>query len=309
MRTVELTYSRPPIPHMEVPSVMALGFFDGVHIGHQSVINTAKQIAAGKGLKLSVMSFFPHPKEVLEGKTVSYLTPKAVKESIFASMGVDTLYLVKFDMDLARMSPAEFIRNYVVASGAVHVVAGFDFTYGSRGKGNMQTIAEDGGGRFEVTEVPKAELSGQKISSTLIRESLEQGNIQLVTACLGKYYETAGRISKVRLAGKRQSLTLDVAIMPYYSLPAYGSYEVLVEMEGLVSPGIARRKEGTDVIQLRLFPWREMVSQAPVTIRWVGPASELMFLRALRLEKYANRSEEFASDYMADADVPADRLW
>ncbi len=314
MKTVELTSCQPPSRQGKEPSVMALGFFDGVHIGHQRVIQTAKQIATEKRLKLSVMSFFPHPKEVLEGKTVSYLTPANVKESIFGSMGVDTLYLVKFDLALAKMSQAEFIRNYVVAAGAEHVVAGFDFTYGYRGSGNMQTIAQDGKGCFEVTEIPKAELFGQKISSTLIRESLLQGNVQLVTACLGKYYETAGRISEVRTVGQRGQVIVQVVTMPYFTLPASGLYEVLAEIGGAVSHGIARRKEGSDVIELKLKPVRDIVCHSPVSLKWVKPVSEFIFRRTLRMKKLEKdrpggySGDGFASDYNADADFPGDRV-
>ena len=124
------------------PCVVALGFFDGVHIGHQQVIKEAKRAAVEQELPLVIMSFFPHPKEVLSNgeKVIPYLMPMNDKRRIFEELGVNCFYLIQFNKEFARLSPKEFVQTYLLEFGAKQVAAGFDFTYGHRGEGNMDTL-------------------------------------------------------------------------------------------------------------------------------------------------------------------------
>ena len=200
-------------------SVMALGFFDGIHNGHREVIKTAFQKAKERNLSLSVMSFFPHPKTVLSnGKThVDYLMPLSDKEKIFCELGVDIFYIVEFDREFASLSPEKFAAKYLVDLGVVHAVAGFDYTYGFRGVGNMDRLKSDSGGILEVTKVEKVEYQGEKISSTGIREKLANGKIDDLPSFLGRHY-------KVRCEWNGTSFT----VRPHYTLPAPGKYVVTV---------------------------------------------------------------------------------
>ncbi|WP_223588394.1 FAD synthetase family protein [Neobacillus bataviensis] len=205
------------------PSVMALGFFDGIHKGHREVIQTAIQKAREKNLLLSVMTFFPHPKTVLSnGKTkVEYLMPLSEKEKLFSELGVDIFYIVEFDKEFSSLTPEKFAAKYLIDLGVVHAVAGFDYTYGFRGEGNMDRLKNDSGGILAVTKVEKVECQGEKISSTCIREKLANGNVEELPALLGRHYEVGcewdGRALKVR---------------PYYTLPAPGRYVVTIQAGG-----------------------------------------------------------------------------
>ncbi|MFP5106193.1 adenylyltransferase/cytidyltransferase family protein [Neobacillus sp. C211] len=200
-------------------SVMALGFFDGIHNGHREVIKTAFQIAKERNLSLSVMSFFPHPKTVLSNGNihVDYLMPLSDKEKIFCELGVDIFYIVEFDSEFASLSPEKFAAKYLVDLGVVHAVAGFDYTYGFRGVGNMDRLISDSGGILEVTKVDKVEYQGEKISSTCIREKLASGNIEDLSAFLGRLYEVACEWDGTSLR-----------VRPHYTLPAPGKYVVTV---------------------------------------------------------------------------------
>ncbi len=202
------------------PSVVALGFFDGIHLGHMEVIKTAAQIAKRKKLPLSVMSFFPHPKTVIsnEKKQVSYLLPLSKKEERFRDLGVDTFYLVEFDKQFSSLLPVEFVSQYLLNLGVVHVVAGFDFSYGYMGTGHIDRLKSDSYGRIGVTKVEKMEYKGGKISSTCIRERLLSGNIEELPFLLGRPYELEGEWDGERLT-----------IQPYYTLPAPGSYVVTLK--------------------------------------------------------------------------------
>ena len=204
------------------PNVMALGFFDGLHNGHCEVIRTALQEAKEKKVSLAVMSFFPHPKTVISNgqRRVHYLMPPSEKEEMLRQLGVDTFYFVEFDMEFASLSPEEFVANYLIQLGVVHAVAGFDFSYGYKGTGNMDRLKSDSGGIIEVTKVAKVECQGEKISSTCIRERLLKGNVDELPAFLGRPYE-------VKCDWDGFSFNLN----SYYTLPAPGRYWVTLKKD------------------------------------------------------------------------------
>lgn len=199
------------------PCVIALGFFDGIHKGHREVIFAAAQIAKRKNLSLAVMSFFPHPKTVISnGKIqINYLMPMSEKEEILRQLGVDLFYTIDFNKEFASLLPEHFVVKYLVNLNVVHAVAGFDFTYGYKGYGNMDRLKNDSGGLIEVNKIKKIELHGEKISSTCIREKLLNGNVEEIPKFLGRAYQVEcdwdGEAIKPH---------------PYYTLPAPGKYEV-----------------------------------------------------------------------------------
>lgn len=203
-------------------SVIALGFFDGIHKGHRLVIETAVQKAKEKNLSLSVMSFFPHPKTILSNgkKRVDYLLPLSEKEKMLQTLGVDTFYIIEFDKDFASLSPEQFVTKYLIGLGVVHAVAGFDYTYGSLGAGNMDRLKNDSGGLLDVTKVSKVEWCGQKISSSCIREKLSKGYVEELPNYLGYSYTVKGDWDGTIFK-----------LSPYYTLPAPGSYAVTLKNE------------------------------------------------------------------------------
>ncbi|WP_168188827.1 cytidyltransferase [Thermoflavimicrobium daqui] len=174
--------------------VMALGFFDGVHIAHQSLINRAAWIARTEKLNFSVMTFYPHPRQVVDHllQPMKYLTPLRIKEQIFSRMGVDQLYIVQFNENIATLSSCDFVKEYLIRLQVKHVVAGFDYRYGYRGKGNIETLRREGAGFFKVHEVRKLSHKYQKISSTVIRQLVSEGFVDIVPKYLGKHYEIMG---------------------------------------------------------------------------------------------------------------------
>ena len=206
------------------PTIIALGFFDGLHQGHRKVIQTALQKAKEKNVRLAVMSFFPHPKTVISNgkKQVCYLMPLAEKEKMLEQLGVDLFYIVQFDKEFASLSPEQFVDQYLVKLGVIHAVAGFDFSYGFRGLGNLDRLKEDSGGMIEVTKVEKVACQGEKISSTCIRERLVKGLVEEIPHFLGRPYEVKGNWD-----GSSIQIESD------YTLPAPRSYMVTVKKGSL----------------------------------------------------------------------------
>lgn len=253
--------------------VMALGFFDGLHYGHREVIKTALRIAKEKDVSLAVMSFFPHPKSVLSNgeKQIDYLMPLSVKEKILRGLGVDTFYIVEFTRGFATLSPEQYVKDYLVNLGVIHAVAGFDFTYGSRGIGNLERLKNDSGGIIDVTKVEKVACRGEKISSTSIRERLVAGNVEELPDFLGCSYEVEGMWDG-------QFFKLN----PYYTLPSPGRYTVTIKIGNFskLTEVIVEDKSLNPVSELPLYifgelsiVWHQRISEeAPIsrTILKVG---------------------------------------
>lgn len=204
------------------PSVVAIGFFDGMHRGHQKVIKEARKIADDRQLPLACMSFFPHPKEVLDqNHKMQYIMPMNEKKSTLKKMGVDTFYIVQFDPEFAALSPKQFVQKYLLDLGFKYVVAGFDFTYGYRGEGNMDGIEKDADDRLKAIKVEKVAFKGEKISSTLIRKLIRLGEMEALPYYLGSHYQIEG---KILLNGNKP----EIRVMPHFLLPASGMYEVAI---------------------------------------------------------------------------------
>lgn len=221
------------------PNVMALGCFDGLHQGHCAVIKAAYQKAKEQQVRLAVMSFFPHPKTVIsKGKVhVHYLMPLSEKQAMLQEMGVDTFYIVEFSEEFAGLSPEQFVSEYLNGLQGVHAVAGFDFSYGSRGAGNLDRLNQDSGGRIDVTKVDKVELRGEKISSTCIRERLLSGRVAELPEFLGRFYET-------KCEWNGEAFTLQA----HYTLPCPGSYQVVIKNKvGEVHREVTVMTDGTTI--------------------------------------------------------------
>lgn len=202
--------------------VFAIGFFDGLHKGHLSVIEEAKRLAGDYGTPTAVMSFFPHPKTVVgnQQKPFQYLMPLEEKQAVLEELGVDTLFLVHFDCDIAGLASADFVQSFLIGLNAVHVVCGVDFHYGSKGSGCTNTLKEQGAGHFGVSVIELMEYEGEKISSTRIRQALAKGNISVLRKLLGKFYAV--------------NWCPQNGLLPFYSLPAPGQYEVRLHINNEV---------------------------------------------------------------------------
>lgn len=259
------------------PCVLALGFFDGVHLGHRKVIASAKKISEKKNLKLAVMTFFPHPKEIFsrDHTKINYLTPMDVKTEIFSNLGVDKVYVIHFTKSFAALSPKEFIKKYLVDLKVAHVVAGFDFTYGFKGLGNMGTIQADGNNTFQVTTVTKMESGGRKISSTLIRELLTKGEVHKISDCLGEFYETRGNIIPFSKAAKSGTVRVEMITAPFFSLPKTGLYEVNVQIGDRIYHGTANVISSTILtLEISGYLLMKQNQEHKIKVKWLDQLRE-----------------------------------
>ena len=130
------------LPHDIDAFVACIGFFDGVHLGHQALLDKTIEIAKDKGLKSAMITFFPHPSSVLQHKQVMYLTPNALKQSILDAYGLDYLIIVNFTTEFSKQSGTAFIEETLCHLPLKHLIVGFDFRFGYQGKGDVQLLTQ-----------------------------------------------------------------------------------------------------------------------------------------------------------------------
>lgn len=231
MQTIELSYPH-SIPTDELTkTVCAIGFFDGVHKGHQKVINTAVKEAKSRNLASAVITFHPHPSVVLNQKVknVKYITPLKEKQKILQKFNVDRLYIIKFNKELSLLSPKDFIDHFIIGLQIKHVVAGFDYTFGHKGKGNMKNISTYANNSFTTTVIPKLEENNEKVSSSRIRELLELGEVGEANNLLGRELSIRGSVVEGDKRGRTIGYpTANIRIATDTLLPKIGVYAVTV---------------------------------------------------------------------------------
>ncbi|WP_082234529.1 FAD synthetase family protein [Halobacillus massiliensis] len=234
--------------------VMAMGFFDGVHLGHREIIKEARQIAARKKLKLAVMTFFPHPSSVIPKgtKVTHYLTTLETKARIFENLGVDLMYVVEFNKQVAAIPHDQFVNDYLCGLGVKHAIAGFDYKYGHRGKGDMEQLKIDSKGRFEVTTVSKLSKNEQKIGSTLLRGLLTEGKVEQMSEYLGRNYQIYGCMDG-------QGKSVHIKYNDECFLPCSGTYEVTVYFQGIKAKGMCEVHSANPPGELHVQLFREFL--------------------------------------------------
>jgi riboflavin kinase/FMN adenylyltransferase len=259
--------------------VLALGFFDGVHRGHQLVIKRAAAEAKKRGCHLAIMTLDRQPAIVFQhvpAKKVHYLTTLQRKLELFEQMGIDIAYVAPLTGQLPFMGPQEFVDRYMVGLHAVAVVAGEDYTYGKHDIANMQLLPRYAKNRFAVIAVEHLRFQEHKISSTSIRKLLDSGNIAAANQLLGYIYQNSGLVVHGEQRGRQLGFpTLNLAIPVTERILAEGIYAVKVKIAGNTYQGMASigRNEtfGNNrkvTVEINLFDFNQMVYGQTVTVDW-----------------------------------------
>ncbi|SFP08969.1 riboflavin kinase / FMN adenylyltransferase [Salibacterium halotolerans] len=287
--------------------VLALGYFDGVHTGHQEVIRTAAAIAAEKNCALGVMTFHPHPKVVLSAETnennMRYLTPLSHKEECLQEQGPDYLFVVQFDKQFASKEPQEFVDQYLIGLQAVHVTAGFDYSYGRLGRGTMETLPFHSRGRFGQTIVGEVTRNGEKISSTAVKECIQTGDIEKAGSLLGRPYSIRGVVEGGEQRGRTIGFpTANIHKHDLYIVPAPGVYAVRIYVGGRWLDGAASigfkptfHDEAPEdpVIEVYIFDFNQDI---------YGENVEVCFYTFIRGEETFNSAEELIEEMNRDVE-------
>jgi riboflavin kinase / FMN adenylyltransferase len=177
--------------------VIALGTFDGVHLGHQMVIRRAVEEGHKRGLRVAVVTFDPHPQAVLRpGSELKLLTTLEVRKEILLACGVDEVHAMRFDENLTKKNPEEFVREVLVGKfKAAVVVVGENFRFGHKASGNIEDLRrhmrETGG---EAYALPIYAFLGESINSTKIRALIAGGEVREAARLLGRSYSLRGKV-------------------------------------------------------------------------------------------------------------------
>lgn len=222
-------------------TVIALGTFDGLHLGHTDVINTAKDYAERSGLKLAVFTFSNHPLALIRPDLVPVRIISAEEKiKLLESFGVDYLINIPFTEDFAALSPDEFLDRLACFNYRCLVV-GENFTYGFLGSGKTETLERSGRKNgFDVIVRPLVKINGNVVSSTGIRNLIQAGHIEYANRMLGRAYAITGKIVHGEQRGRKLGFpTANIELLHgEMAVPAPGVYAVTVSIEGSIYEGM-----------------------------------------------------------------------
>jgi riboflavin kinase/FMN adenylyltransferase len=215
-------------------AVVAIGNFDGVHRGHRALIAETKMQAEARRSPLAVLSFEPHPQEYFRPSPDCFrLTPLRTKARLLADLGVDALFALTFDGDMARRSPQDFVHNVLVGGlGISGAVVGRDFEFGQKRAGNLATLAYMGEVEgFSVTAFDTVTAAGdEKISSTLIRQLLKDAKPEEAARLLGRPWAVEARVEHGDARGRTMGFPTANMHLGHCLAPAFGVYAVRVNI-------------------------------------------------------------------------------
>ena len=181
----------------ELPTVLAIGNFDGLHLGHRALLDRLTGKARELGLPASVMTFEPHPRELFApDQAPARLTSLREKLGLLEASGVERVYVLHFSRKLAALSAEEFISNVLVRGLAVrHLMIGDDFRFGHGRAGDFAMLQDAGrGAGFGVEAMHTIDIDGERVSSSAVREALAAGDLEHAARLLGRPYNISGRV-------------------------------------------------------------------------------------------------------------------
>ena len=227
----------------EHPTVMTIGTFDGVHIGHLKILNKIINHAKSTELKSSVLTFFPHPRMVLQkDANIKLLNTIEEKINILERLGLDVLIIHPFTKEFSRLTATEFVRDILVNTlNTKKVIIGYDHRFGRNRTANINDLVTFGNTYdFSVDEIPAQEIDDVSVSSTKIRKALEDGDIETANNYLGYDYMLTGSIIKGKGIGKQLGYpTANLSIAEDYKLiPKNGAYVVNSVINGKMVYGM-----------------------------------------------------------------------
>jgi riboflavin kinase/FMN adenylyltransferase len=284
---------------------LSLGNFDGVHLGHRHLIRELVRIAEEVGATPVVFTFDPHPAAVLSpNHAPPLLLTREAKERFLGLLGVKVLICVPFTVELARLSPEDFVREVLCRELAVReVIVGYNFTFGHRGAGRAADLQRYGMRYgFGVHIVPPVEVDGQVVSSTLIRNLLGTGDVERARQYLGYSPFVEGLVVAGDQRGRILGFpTANVAVPANLLLPANGVYAVRVILGDEVFWGVANVGTRPTFVADRQRPGVEvhvLDFAGNLYGRWI----KVMFVQRLRAEQKFRDPAELVAQIRRDID-------
>ncbi|HPK04951.1 MAG TPA: riboflavin biosynthesis protein RibF [Bacteroidales bacterium] len=291
-------------------AVVTTGSFDGVHIGHKTILNRLNDIAKDIGGESTLITFHPHPRKILypetAGKELKLISSQSEKIELLRKVGLHNLIIVPFNIEFSKISSVDFIRNILVKKLHAHtVVIGFNHHFGHNREGDFEHLHELGKYyNFMVEEIPQQDIDNETVSSTKIREAIKEGRIQRANAYLDHHYIIIGELCRTKTV-------LDTAGLPVYRvkidedvklIPPEGVYAISVSGNGIYLKGMLNisnplripKPNGQEmVVELHLFDCEKDLTNETLMISFhKRMRNEMNFNDAEQLITQLNRDKE-----------------
>ncbi|MDK9724721.1 MAG: bifunctional riboflavin kinase/FAD synthetase [Sterolibacteriaceae bacterium MAG5] len=293
------------------PTVLTIGNFDGLHLGHRAMLERLAVQARALGLPAAVMTFEPHPRELFApDQAPARLTSMREKLALLESCGVDRAYICRFDRRLAGLPAAEFIDRILVQGLAVrHVIIGDDFRFGQGRVGDFEMLRSAGQScGFTAEAMHTVECDGERVSSSAVREALAAGDLEHAARLLGRPYEIAGRVVHGGKIGRQLGFPTANIQLKRKRLPLTGVFAVAVtgvdkrHLPGAASIGV-RPTLGQGlrpVLEVHLFDFDREIYGAHVAVHFLHKLrDEWKFDSLDALKAQIARDVENTRDYFA----------
>ena len=268
------------------PLFLAIGVFDGVHLGHQAVISTSAQHARAANGTPVVVTFDPHPEKVLRPKTAPHLlTATPHKIALIRDLGMAHLLIITFDKQFAATEPEEFVHELMEHSNSLReICVGHEWSFGKNRRGNLKLLNQFGA-RFDfgVVGIPPVTVNGELVSSTTIRKAVETGDLAKAAQMLGREYTVLGTVVSGDNRGKKIGFPTANLSAHNEQFPPNGVYFAEAKLEGVIYPGVVNlgyrptvdTKKSERILEIHLFDFDHDI---------YGKDLEVRFIRYLRPE-------------------------
>ncbi len=300
-------------------AVITIGSFDGMHIGHQKIIRKVKDLAIANGGESIIITFHPHPRQIVYPKdnSLKLITSTEEKVDLIEKLGVDHLVIVPFTFEFSQQSADEYIKRFLVAKfDPKHIVIGYDHRFGMNRRGDINYLKwheKDCG--YKVVEIAKKEVNEMAVSSTKIRESLEKGDVSTAAKLMDHYFTLTGKVVKgQQIGGKIGYPTANLLINEKYKLvPADGVYAAYVIYDNERHKAmlyIGNRPTLNDLpertIEVNIFGFNKTIYDDSIKVELVAfirPDAKLPDLESLKLQIEKDKQEVEGQLEKADRDI------
>jgi|ERR1043166_3536512 riboflavin kinase/FMN adenylyltransferase len=265
----------------EAPIALTIGNFDGIHLGHQAMLQRLAEAAKSLGFPACVMTFEPHPREFFApDRAPARLTSLREKLELLEGLGVDCTYVCRFNFELARIPPEDFIGSILQRALAVRwLLVGDDFRFGARRAGDfamLKHLAPSHG--FEVSALPSIMLDQQRVSSTAVREALTRGDLAGAAKLLGRPYSISGRVVQGDRLGRELGFPTANVQIKHNRAPLGGIFAVEVDgagpraLQGVASLGVRPtiNPEGRSTLEVHLFDFDDDIYRRHIRVHFLA---------------------------------------
>ncbi len=297
---MKLIRELPSPPIFDTPSVVTIGNFDGMHLGHQAVIKKLIETAKKRDLPSVVISFENHPIEIIHPDvSICKICTNEHRIHLLEKMGVDALILLQFTKDFSEQSAEQFLQKLQKAVPFSHLVLGWDATLGKNKHGNKEIVQEIAKkSHFSVDYLDQQKVDGMPISSSQIRQSIQAGKLDDVKKLLGRSYSIYSKVFKGEGKGKKLGFPTANFDVKGLCIPPLGVYAVTsminqVPLKGIANLGIAptMRDDKIPVLEVHFFDYDENLYGQPINV---------IFSAFLRPEKKFSSVDELKSQIQND---------